>query len=249
MTGGKSASLRRVDLLWGGFWLDQNPAWCGLGDDSVLLADFVRPGAEQSVLDLGTGSGALPLLLLARDSSLRISALELQPELVEIAKHNMALNDVDVPVLSGDMRHADRYFDRPFEYIVTNPPYFPAGAGRSSANSIRELARREQPGLLDDTCAAVAALLTPTGRFALVHRAERAEEIVAIAADKGLQLCRQRFVANTSEDTFHLVLLEFSKHVAVAMQSYAPLFIFESNGVRSAEMQAIRCGRPQNRQP
>lgn len=106
-----------------------------LGTDSVLLADFVNIGARRRGIDLGCGSGILPLLLLTRSTALHMTGLELNPEAARVARENIAANALDArcDIVVGDIRRCrDEFKTGQFDLVVSNPPYFAAGASSSA---------------------------------------------------------------------------------------------------------------------
>ena len=117
-----------------------------LGTDSVLLADFVNIGARRRGIDLGCGSGILPLLLLTRSTALHMTGLELNPEAARVARENIAANALDArcDIVVGDIRRCrDEFKTGQFDLVVSNPPYFAAGSGKLSPNADKAAARGE----------------------------------------------------------------------------------------------------------
>ena len=117
-----------------------------LGTDAVLRADFVNIGARRRGIDLGCGSGILPLLLLTRSTALHMTGLELNPEAARVARENIAVNALDdrCNIVVGDIRRCrDEFKTGQFDLVVSNPPYFAAGSGTLSPNADKAVARGE----------------------------------------------------------------------------------------------------------
>ena len=169
-----------------------------LGQDTLLL----RRGGR--VCDLGCGAGALPLLLLARESSLDLSGVELDGEAAALARRNLAENGLSGVIRTGDLRRVREQFPAGrFDLVVSNPPYFPAGSGESGGS-----ARMELCCTLTQVCAAAAFLLKNGGRFALVHRPERLAGLMEALGQSGLEPKRLQMVQHDRDKPPSAVLVE-----------------------------------------
>lgn len=153
-----------------------------LGGDSLALGRFATVRRGWKVCDLGCGSGVLGLLLLDREASLSCTGVELSPAAADTARRTFAQNDLDVPVVTGDLRDRKLFPANAFDLVVSNPPWFPAGAGKSGGP-----ARSEESCTLAELCAAAGYLTRPGGRFALVHRPERLPDLFAALRACGLE--------------------------------------------------------------
>ena len=155
------------------------------------------------VCDLGCGSGALGLLLLEREDSLRLTGVELNAPAVELARRNYTENRVDGAVLPGDLRDPALLPAGTFDLCVSNPPWFPAGAGTSGGP-----ARCEEGCTLAQLCAAAGRLVKNGGRFALVHRPERLADLCAALRGAGLEPKRLQLVQHRPDAPPSAVLVE-----------------------------------------
>ena len=163
--------------------------------DSVLLADFVRLRPGLRVFEPCSGAGLISLLLLAREPRLDVYALELDGAACEAARRNFAANGFRADVVCGDLRDAANLpAANSCGLAVCNPPYFPAGSGRTAPDGRRALARSEGGCTLADVVRAAARTLRQGGRFALVHRAERLAELFAALQAHGLEPKRLQLV-------------------------------------------------------
>ena len=186
-----------------------------LGTDSVLLADFVNIGARRRGIDLGCGSGILPLLLLTRSTTLHMTGLELNPEAARVARENIAANALDdrCDIVVGDIRRCrDEFKTGQFDLIVSNPPYFAAGSGKLSPNADKAAARGEVLCTLEDVCRCGFRLLKDGGRLALCHRPERLAEVLAVLRANRLEPKRLAFVKNKPDAAPWLFLVEAQKN-------------------------------------
>ena len=175
-----------------------------LGQDTLLLGRFATLRRGGRVCDLGCGAGALPLLLLARDSSLDLSGVELDGEAAALARRNLAENGLSGVIRTGDLRRVREQFPAGcFDLVVSNPPYFPAGSGESGGS-----ARMELCCTLTQVCAAAAFLLKNGGRFALVHRPERLAGLMEALGQSGLEPKRLQMVQHDRDKPPAAVLVE-----------------------------------------
>ncbi|WP_207723772.1 tRNA1(Val) (adenine(37)-N6)-methyltransferase [Lawsonibacter hominis] len=175
-----------------------------LGQDTLLLGRFATLRRGGRVCDLGCGAGALPLLLLARESSLDLSGVELDGEAAALARRNLAENGLSGVIRTGDLRRVREQFPAGcFDLVVSNPPYFPAGSGESGGS-----ARMELCCTLTQVCAAAAFLLKNGGRFALVHRPERLAGLMEALGQSGLEPKRLQMVQHDRDKPPAAVLVE-----------------------------------------
>ena len=212
-----------------------------LGMDSVLLADFARPGRGQGV-ELCCGSGAVSLLLLWRAPSLRMDCVELLSSSARCAGDNFAANGLAARarVINGDIRSHRRLL-RAGEYslAVCNPPYFPAGSGRSSPDPARALARSEAECTLSDVLDAASWALKSGGALALVHRPERLAEIFEGMRARSMEPKRLRLVQHTAASTPSLALVEGRRGGAPGLRVEPTLLLRDGDGAESGEYRRI----------
>ena len=213
-----------------------------IGTDAVLLAHFASPPRTGRMLDLGSGSGVISVLLALQQPGLQADGLELQPQAVETARRNAALNRLEerVRFVQGDLREV-RIPERAgaYELVVSNPPYFPVGSGKAAAGEETAIAREERCCSLADVCAAAAYYTKWGGRFALVHRPERLAEIFVRMASSGLQPKRLRMVQPTAAAAPSLVLVEGRRGGRPGLSVEPPLILREADGRDTQEVKEI----------
>lgn len=201
--------------------------------DPILLARFVTPRQWQRVIDLGTGSGVIPLVLARLDRGEELIGVELQAPLAERAQKNVALNELQdkVRIYQGDIRNIKELFPAgEADLVVSNPPFRGSGSGRIAPEDERAAARHELAGGLTDFIAAAHWLLKYGGVFSVVHLAERLSEIVSCMRDYGLEPKRMRFVHPRSGESARLVLIEAKKGGKPGLEIEPPLMIYRSTG-------------------
>ena len=213
-----------------------------LGTDSILLADFVNTGSYRRGIDLGCGSGILPLLLLNRTEKLHMTGLEINKAACEYASENLARNVLEErsKIICGDIKnHRELFKTGEFDLIVSNPPYFAAGSGYSSPDDGRANAREEKCCSLDDICKAAAYLCRTGGAFCLVHRAERLSEVLCKLSAVGLEPKRLRTVSHSAVNEPSLVLIEARRGGKPGLKIMPPLFLRNSDGSETDEILKI----------
>ena len=173
-----------------------------LGGDTLALGEFATVRKNWRVCDLGTGSGALLLLLKRRESSLSLTGIELDERSVSTAQANLAENGLDGDILHTDLRAAPLPAGQ-FDLVISNPPYFPIHSGPSAG-----AARSEESCTLEELCACAARLVRNGGRFALCHRPERLADLMCTLRAHDLEPKRMKLLSHSPAHAPSTVLLE-----------------------------------------
>ncbi|MCD8123700.1 MAG: tRNA1(Val) (adenine(37)-N6)-methyltransferase [Lachnospiraceae bacterium] len=227
------------DLQRGGYRILQHPEKPCFGMDAVLLSDFTHVKPGETVLDLGTGTGILPILLAAKTEGRHFMGLEIQSGLAEMARRSVGLNALEtrVSVEEGDLREASARFGRSvFDVVVSNPPYMKEEHGRMNPGDARAMARHEISCTLEDVARETARVLRVGGRFYLVHRPRRLGEIFEKLHRYRLEPKRMRLVYPYVDREANLVLLEAVRGGKPGMKVEAPLIIYREPGCYTREM-------------
>lgn len=232
--------LTSDDLRIGGFRLLQPKKGYRFAVDAPLLAAMVPLAEGMSVLDLGCGSGVLPLLLLGREPSLKVSGIELRQKAFELAVRNMKENRAEVSVVLGDAMKAGAYFSpSSFDLIVSNPPYYPVGSCRLPKDEEIAAAKTElywDPKIMMEQA---FSLLKDEGRFALIFDAARCGELLGLGREAGFSLSLRREIrARENDDGSNRVYLLFSKSAALLTEE-PPLVLYHKNGEETPELKRI----------
>lgn len=213
-----------------------------LGTDSVLLADFVNTGKRTRGIDLGCGSGILPLLLLNKTDKLHMTGLEINPDAAAFALANLRENGLEQRsrIVLGDIRnHRELFASGEFDLVVANPPYFALGSGAVSPRDDRAAARGELLCTLEDIVCAAAYLCRTGGAFFMVHRGERLADAICLLRQYGLEPKRLRTVSHSAEKEPSLILLEARRGGSAGMKIMPPLFIRNADGSETEEILRI----------
>lgn len=233
---------RLDELDRNGYRIIQDPKRFCFGMDAVLLAGFAKVKPGEKVLDLGTGTGILPILLEARTKGVSFTGLEIQPESADMAARSVRLNHLEnkVHIVNGDIREADRLFGAGSYHVVTsNPPYMTDLHGIKNPNEAKAIARHEILCTLEDVVSQAAKLLAPCGRFYLVHRPFRLAEILTCLCSHRLEPKRMRLVHSYEDREPNMVLIEALKGGRSGMTVEKPLIIFEKPGVYRSEIREV----------
>ncbi|MBR1470106.1 MAG: tRNA1(Val) (adenine(37)-N6)-methyltransferase [Lachnospiraceae bacterium] len=207
--------------------------------DAVLLSGFVRVPGGAALLDMGTGTGILPLLLSAKTPAGRITGLEIQPESADMARRSVELNGLSekIRIITGDIKEADRIFGAAsFEVISCNPPYIAGGAGLQNPDAPRAIARHEICCTFLDVAEQAAKLLVPGGKLFVVHRPDRLSELLVTLTGCGLEPKRLRIVYPFADKEPNMVLIEAARGGRKGITLEKPLIIYEAPGRYSEEI-------------
>lgn len=229
------------DLRLGGLKIIQRQDGYRFSLDPVLLCAFSRVAKNETVVDLGTGSGVIPLLLARRSEAVRIVGLERQPAMADRSRRSVKLNGLQerIEILEGDLRQVRQLLGaESAQVVVANPPFRRVASGRLSPRSERAQARHEIAGGLEDFIAAAAYLLGTGARCYLVHLAERLAELLDEMRRNGLEPKRLRCIHSRPGDPARLVLLESRRGGGVGLTVEPPLYVYDGDEY-SAEVLSI----------
>ena len=209
--------------------------------DPILLCGFASVNGVEAVVDLGTGSGVIPLLLARSSAATRIVGVELQAGLADRARRSVALNGLTerIEIVEGDLRTVARQLGVGiFDLVLSNPPFRQGGSGKIAPEAERAAARHELAGGLADFLQAAALLLRPGGRCGLIYLAERLTDLLVELRRAGLEPKRLRMVQSRYGEGARLVLVEARRGGRPGLVVEAPLVIYAGEGY-SAEVLAM----------
>ncbi|MGN0130826.1 MAG: tRNA1(Val) (adenine(37)-N6)-methyltransferase [Lachnospiraceae bacterium] len=233
---------RLDDLGRKGYRIIQNPAAFCFGIDAVLLTGFAKIKAGSRVLDLGTGTGIIPILLEAKTEAEHLTGLEIQAESADMAKRSVALNGLEekISIVTGDIREASRIFGKgTFDVVTCNPPYMIGEHGLTGENDRKTIARHEVLCTFEDVAREAAAVLKPGGTFFLVHRPFRLVELFGIMTKYRLEPKRMKLVHPFVDKEPNMVLIEAKKGGNSRITVESPLIVYREPGIYTDEIYDI----------
>ena len=225
---------RLDDLQRNGYQIIQKKDGFCFGMDAVLLSGFaaVKPG--EKAIDLGTGTGIIPILLEAKYEGEHYTGLEIQDEVAEMAARSVALNHLEekVSIVKGDIKEASRLFGAAsFDVVTSNPPYMNDAHGLKNPDLPKAIARHEVLCTLDDVAREAAKLLRPGGRFYMVHRPHRLIEIITALTKYKLEPKRMKMVHPFVDKEANMVLIEAVRGGKSMIKVEAQIVVYREPGV------------------
>lgn len=227
------------DLQINGRRIIQSPDRFCFGMDAVLLSGFAKVKKGESVLDLGTGTGILPILLDAKTEGGHFTGLEIQPESADMARRSVILNNRQdkIDIVTGDIKNALNIFGAAsFDVIVTNPPYMNQNHGITNPESPKAIARHELLCSLEDVIRQTRSLLKVNGRMYMVHRPFRLPDIMELMNECGIEPKKMRFVHPYVDREPSMVLIEGVRGGNRRLTVEKPLVIYDGSGEYSEEI-------------
>ena len=212
------------------------------GMDAVILSDFARVRPREHVIDMGTGTGILPILLSAQRDDATFSAIELQPRMADMAQRSVTLNGLNerIHIYTADMKDAAHLLGYQCAHmVVSNPPYGKQGSTLKNATNSVTLARHEEDAGIDSWVKACAAVLRNMGRLCMVFPAQRLLELTDAFRNHRIEPKRIRMVCAKLDRAPYLVLLEGMKNAKPGLLWMPPLVVYEEDGRETAEIDRI----------
>lgn len=233
------AGERIDDLQRNGYQIIQNEEKFCFGMDAVLLSGFAKVKPGEQVLDLGTGTGIIPILLSAKTEAGHLTALEIQEESADMARRSVELNGLSekISVVTGDIKEASKLFGKAvFDVVTTNPPYMNDNHGLKNPDLPKAIARHEVLCSLEDVIREASFVLKPNGRFYMVHRPFRLAEIFAVMQKYKLEPKAMRLVHPFEDKEPNMVLIEGLKGGKSMIKIAPPLIVYKEPGAYTDEI-------------
>ncbi|HHY22732.1 MAG TPA: tRNA1(Val) (adenine(37)-N6)-methyltransferase [Clostridiaceae bacterium] len=230
------------DLQYKGLTLIQKKDGFRFGIDAVLLANFADVKKGDIVLDIGTGTGIISILLAGKTEAKTIYGLEIQKEVAEMAGRSVILNNLQdrVKIVHGNIKNGLDYF-RPssFNVVITNPPYIPYGRGLVNYSDSKAISRHEISCNLENIISTGSKLLVPGGQLAMIHRPERLVDVLFLMRTYSIEPKYIRFVHPSSHKKANLFLIKGTRGGNPELKMMDPLYIYDSQGKYSEEINKI----------
>lgn len=230
------------DLQVKGLKIIQDKDGFCFGVDAVLLANFAEVKMDEKVVDLGTGTGIIPILIAGKTHAGKIIGVEIQKKVADMAKRSVLLNDLDgrIEIVNEDLKEASQYLDKGgFDVVTTNPPYKHSGSGIVNPRDLKAISRHEIKCSLEDVISQSSALLKNKGKFFMVHRPERIVDVLCLMRKYKLEPKKIRFVHPYPEKEPNLFLVEGLKYGKPFLKFMNPLYVYDGKGNFSQEIMDI----------
>ncbi|MDO5362981.1 MAG: tRNA1(Val) (adenine(37)-N6)-methyltransferase [Eubacteriales bacterium] len=234
MTENLIKEQERLDDLQNGCFIIQDPEKFCFGMDAVLLSGFAKIKKNENVLDMGTGTGIIPILLKAKTAGKHFTGLEIQEECAQMAERSVRYNHMeeDVSIVQGDIKEAAGIFGAASFHVVTcNPPYMIGQHGLTNPHMPKAIARHEVLCTLEDVVRQASKVLIDRGRFYMVHRPFRLAEIMNVLTKYHLEPKRMQLVYPYIDREPNMVLIEALKGGNSRITVEPPLIVYEKPGV------------------
>lgn len=232
--------MERIDdLQIKGYKIIQDDRYFCFGMDAVLLSDFVRGKKLAKILDMGTGTGIIPILLEAKGKGSSFVGLEIQEESVSLARRSVSLNGLEdrIQIVHGDIKEASKLLKQNvFDIVTCNPPYMTNQHGFTNTEKAKSIARHEILCTLDDVVREGAKLVKERGSFYFVHRPFRLAEIIGKLLQYRLEPKRMRLVHPFIDREPNMVLIEAIKGGNSMIKVEPPLIVYEKDGKYTKEI-------------
>lgn len=236
------------DLQRSGYGIIQKEGAFRFGMDAVLLSGFADVRKGETAVDLGTGTGIIPILLEAKTPGRKFYGVEIQPEMADMAGRSVLLNGLEekVTIVQGDIKMLLKgtellpaeLFGRT-DAVTSNPPYMKSEHGLRNPDDALAIARHEVSCTLEDVCSAAARLLRCGGRFYMVHRPHRLPEIITAMKAMRLEPKRLKLVHPFIDREANMVLIEAVRDGRPECKVEKPLIVYREPGVYTDEIYDI----------
>lgn len=234
----------KTDTLKNGYKILQDSERFQFGIDAVLLADYASKSLkeQESVIDLGTGTGIIPLLMVNKCKTAAFTGLEVQKESADMAARSVAMNELEgrIQIVHGDLKEAGSLFPRhSFNVVTCNPPYMIDAHGRNNEQDALTIARHEVLCTLEDIVTAADYLLASHGSFFMIHRPFRLPEIFSSLEKHKMEMKRMRLIYPFADKEPNMVLIEARKNAKRRLTIEPPLIVRNDDGEYTIEVQDI----------
>lgn len=238
----KMKSLTTDSFFNGSIQVKQNRSGYRFSMDAVLLAWYADPNSDDTILDLGTGCGIIPMILAYRHPEVNIYGIEVQSELANIANLNITENGMEdqITILWKDMKtlkHED--ISGPVDLAISNPPFRKSTSGRINPNQQRAIARHEIKTTLNDVLETARRMLKTSGRLVMIYPATRMTDILTQMRSSGIEPKSIRMVHSAKNTEGKMILVEGKKGGHSGLKIGSPLIIYQENGSYSDEVKKI----------
>lgn len=230
------------DLQRNHYRIIQAPDRFCFGMDAVLLSGFAKAKDGDRVIDLGTGTGIIPILMAAKTCAAHLTGLEIQADSADMARRSVKLNGLEgrIEIVTGDIKEAVSLFGpASFDVVTCNPPYMTEHHGLINPEAPKAIARHEILCTLEDVISQAGRLLKPGGNFYMVHRPFRLADIIVLLRQHKLEPKRMKLVYPFVDKEPNMVLIEANRGGRPRMAVEKPLIVYKEPGVYTDEIYEV----------
>ena len=231
------------DLEFKNLKIIQNKNGFCFGIDSVLLVDFAKEIKKQSkVLDLGTGTGIIPILLSGKVELKKAIGVEIQKDVANMAKRSVSLNNLDdkIEIINENVINIGKLYPKQyFDVVITNPPYKKIGTGIINESEAKIISRHEITANLEDFIKTARDMLKDKGEFFMVHRPERLVDIISLMRKVKIEPKKLRFVCPNKNKEPNMVLIKGIKNAKEFLKIEKNLYVYNEDGNYTDEILKI----------
>jgi len=227
------------DLQCKGLKIIQNPKGFCFGVDAVLLSNFCEIKRNAKIVDLGTGTGIIPILMAGKSSAEKIYGIEIQKEVADMARRSIRLNGLEdrIDIINEDLKRIEGLIEiNSIDVVVSNPPYMDPGGGLKNPEDLKAISRHEIKCTLEDVIKTAGRLLRHNGHFYLVHRPHRLVDIMCLCRKYKLEPKKLRFVHPNKNKKPNLLLLKCIKAAKPELKFLNPLYVYNEDGSYTDEI-------------
>ena len=221
----------------------QNKEWFCFGIDSVLLVNFAKNiKKDANVLDLGTGSGVMPILLCGKTELKKVVGVEIQKEVCNMAKRSIELNKLNekFEIINDSILNLNKYYEKQlFDVVITNPPYKKKNTGIINPDEPKMIARHEITADLEDFIRVAKDMLKDKGEFYIVHRPERLVDIFDLMRKYKIEPKEIRFIFSKKDEEPKIVMIKGVKNAKSFLKVYPNLYIYDEKGNYTHEVKEM----------
>lgn len=221
------------DLQCKGLKVIQNSKGFCFGVDAVLLSNFSEIKRGARVVDLGTGTGIMPILIAGKSSAGKIYGIEIQQQVADMARRSIKLNELEdrIEVINEDLKNTEGLIEvNSIDVVVSNPPYMNQNGGLKNPEDLKAISRHEIKCTLEDIIRASSRLLKHNGHFYLVHRPHRLVDIMCLCRQYKLEPKKLMFVHPNKNKKPNLLLLKCIKAAKPELKLLDPLYVYKEDG-------------------
>ena len=231
------------DLEFEDLKIIQNTKGFCFGIDSVLLSDFAKNIKKNStIVDLGTGTGIISILLSKKTEAKKIYGIELQKEVCDMASRSVLLNNLQdkIEIINKNIKNiSDTLGINACDVVVTNPPYKKYGTGLLNEDDSKIISRHEKECTLEDVIKQSFKILKDKGLFFMVHRPDRLVDIIYLMRKYKIEPKEIRIVYSNIKSKAVLVLIKGIKNAGEELKVLSPLYIYNEDGTYTDEVLKI----------